>query len=342
MAATSLVKRDGTTALAALEQLEHSLSEAKELHEHVLNGRKGDALAKLCKAARLGTPMVNRAMEAKLRSERSAGAMLAKMALNGGDRKSQLHDARVKLDDLDVKCVQSHRWQRLASLPKSEFEHHLITQRAAEKELTTSYFLKLAARQPTNGKGAMHNGAGEKAASLDDLAADKFGTIYADPPWQYGNQRTRAATDNHYETMTVDELCAMSIAPLAAERAHLHLWTTNGFLPDAFRVIQAWGFDYKSCFVWCKPQMGIGNYWRVSHEFLLLGVKGGLTFADRGLMSWGEFRRAKHSAKPEEIRGFIERASPGPYLELFGRSTRDGWTVFGNQVDGDGQKRFCG
>ena len=79
---------------------------------------------------------------------------------------------------------------------------------------------------------------------LDTLIAQglKYRAIYADPPWRYGNQGTRAATDNHYPTMTVDEIAALPIAQLAADAAHLHLWTTNAFLFESKRVIEAWGF----------------------------------------------------------------------------------------------------
>lgn len=170
--------------------------------------------------------------------------------------------------------------------------------------------------------------------SLGELTGQQFGCIYADPPWQYGNQSTRAATDNHYGTLSVDELCDWPVEQCAADDAHLHLWTTNAFLFDAKRVMDAWGFEYRSVFVWVKPQMGIGNYWRVSHEFLLLGIRGNAKrFADRSLRSWAEFDRTRHSSKPEEVRGFVESASPGPYLELFGRKPVSGWTVLGNQVE---------
>ena len=87
-----------------------------------------------------------------------------------------------------------------------------------------------------------------------------------------------------------------------------------------------------SSFVWVKRQLGLGNYWRISHEFLLLGVRGRLPFRDGSLKSWMEADRTRHSAKPDEIRQMIEQASPGPFLELFGRRTVPGWTVFGNQV----------
>ena len=175
---------------------------------------------------------------------------------------------------------------------------------------------------------------GRKVSCLDELNGEKFGTVYADPPWMYGNQATRASTGNHYKTMRVEDICAMPIPGLVADDAHLHLWTTNAFLLEAFDVISAWGFEYRSCFVWVKPQMGIGNYWRVSHEFLLLGIRGDAKkFNVKDEKSWGEFPRGKHSAKPYEIRQKIERASPGPYLELFGRAVEPRWVVYGNQIE---------
>lgn len=175
---------------------------------------------------------------------------------------------------------------------------------------------------------------GDVAESLAAKSGRKFGCVYADPPWQYGNQSTRASTDNHYDTMTIADLKALPVASVVADDAHLHLWTTNAFLRDSFDVIEAWGFEYRSVFVWVKPQMGIGNYWRVSHEFLLTAIRGdSKRFNDRSLMSWLQADRTKHSAKPEAVRGFIERASPGPYLELFGRKPVGGWTVLGNQID---------
>lgn len=173
--------------------------------------------------------------------------------------------------------------------------------------------------------------------TTDDLgtlitAGRKFACIYADPAWQYGNQATRASTDNHYPTMTVDDICALPVAELAADNAHLHLWTTNGFLFEAKRVMEAWGFEYKSVMVWVKPQMGIGNYWRVSHEFLLLGTRGKCPYLNRAQMSWHRADRTSHSTKPEDFREKIELVSPGPRLELFGRKTSPGWTVWGNQI----------
>ena len=175
-----------------------------------------------------------------------------------------------------------------------------------------------------------------EAAEVLAQGRAQFGTIYADPPWPYDNQATRAATGRHYDTLSVDKIADLRIdskpvAEWAAADAHLHLWTTNAFLFDAARVIEAWGFEYKSCFVWVKPQMGIGNYWRVAHEFLLLAVRGSASFRNHAARSWLEARREKHSSKPEAVRRLIESASPAPRLELFGRRKAAGWTVWGNE-----------
>jgi len=179
--------------------------------------------------------------------------------------------------------------------------------------------------------------AGHSLTSLTELVSQglTFPTVYADPPWAYTNAVSRAAAVNHYPTMSVDEICREPVRELAEKNAHLHLWTTNGFLRDAFEVMEAWGFEFKSCLIWVKDEIGMGNYWRVSHEFLLLGVRDSLTFRDRTLPSWIKARRTDHSRKPSKVRELIERASPGPYLELYGREElpNSAWTVYGNRIE---------
>lgn len=174
----------------------------------------------------------------------------------------------------------------------------------------------------------------------------KFATIVADPPWRYGNTSTRGAAENHYPTMSIEELCDLDVVPTrAADQAHLYLWTTAGHLPEAFRVMEAWGFEYKTYLVWVKPQMGMGNYFRVSTELVLFGVKGGMRTQHRGLKNYFDYKRAKHSAKPPQFHDLVQQASPGPFLELFSRCNADqmltgcpcskcrlGWSVWGNQA----------
>jgi N6-adenosine-specific RNA methylase IME4 len=234
-----------------------------------------------------------------------------------------------------VSRIQSHRWQLVSSVEEEVFEQILARARDSQNEITTAAVIKLAKkiRAEQSARGSRTGGT----CTVEDLGVlvsreARFSTVYADPPWRYGNQGTRAATDNHYVTMTVEEIAALPVAGLVADDAHLHLWTTNAFLFDARSIIEAWGFEYKSCFVWVKPEMGIGNYWRVSHEFMLLGVRGRCPFLDKSQMSWIQASRTHHSAKPGGVRSIIEAVSPGPYLELFGRDAVEGWTVWGNEV----------
>lgn len=162
----------------------------------------------------------------------------------------------------------------------------------------------------------------------------RFPTIYAAPPWRYDNTSSRGAAANHYPTMTVEEICAEPVEKLAEDNSHLHLWTTNAFLLPAMKVMDAWGFSFKSCLVWLKNEIGCGNYWRLAHEYLLLGVRGHLVFRNKALPSWIQTSRTIHSRKPAKVRALIEKASPGPYLELYGREhlPNSDWTVFGDQI----------
>jgi N6-adenosine-specific RNA methylase IME4 len=274
--------------------------------------------------------------ELKLLAEWKGGGILADELGFGRPNKVSINPT---LSKLGLSRDVSSQWQKIAAIPRDELEGMLAKAREDSSPITMAaallkakqYFSR-SRRQHTN-----HPVEGDMCV-IDDLATAgaegrKFGTIYADPPWLYGNQGTRASTDNHYDGMTVEEIAAMPVADLAADESHLHLWTTNAFLFDAKTIIEAWGFEYKSCFLWVKPQMGIGNYWRVSHEFLLLGVRGNLTFSDRAQMSWLEAKRGRHSAKPEQVRQIIEKTSPGPRLELFARSVVENWAVWGNEIE---------
>lgn len=168
-------------------------------------------------------------------------------------------------------------------------------------------------------------------------AIRKFKVIYADPPWDIAQAGARGAA-NHYDLMTLDRIKQMPVAALAADNATLLLWTTNAALPGALEVMKAWGFEYKTNAVWDKYYMGLGNYFRGSHEILLHGVRGRAPFKFRGQRSTLLFPRQDHSRKPEEMIPLIERVLDGPYLELFARqrpNSRRDWSVWGNEIESD-------
>lgn len=194
---------------------------------------------------------------------------------------------------------------------------------------------------------------------LDEIAAVErelfaelsppYATIVADPPWpQKGagalvgregfGDATGASKPMPYSTMTVAEIAALPVAGLAAADAHLYLWTTNGFLRDAFDVIEAWGFRYSTTLVWTKAPMGggLGGAYGISTEFLLYARRGRLPERQRVGTTWFAWKRRYdargkplHSAKPPPALDVVESVSPGPYIELFARERRLGWDSWG-------------
>lgn len=174
--------------------------------------------------------------------------------------------------------------------------------------------------------------------SLKGIQSTKrFKTLYADPPWDIQQKGARGAAQ-HYDLMNIDRIKMMPIADLMDDNSTLLLWTTNAALPQALEVMAAWGFTYKTNAVWDKYYMGLGNYFRGSHEILLHGVRGKAPFKFRGQRSTLLFPRQGHSHKPEEMIPLIERVLDGPYLELFARrrpNSREDWSVWGNEIDSD-------
>jgi N6-adenosine-specific RNA methylase IME4 len=189
--------------------------------------------------------------------------------------------------------------------------------------------------------------------SENDLLAitrgEKVRTILADPPWRFRNKSGKIAPEHRrltrYSTMTLDEIREMPIESVTANTAHLYLWCPNALLPDGLAVMCAWGFNYKSNLIWHKVRRdggsdgrGVGFYFRNVTEVVLFGVrgKGARTLQPaRRQVNLLATRKREHSRKPDELYDIIEACSPGPYLELFARGTREGWISWGNQADED-------
>jgi N6-adenosine-specific RNA methylase IME4 len=164
----------------------------------------------------------------------------------------------------------------------------------------------------------------------------KYRVIYADPPWQYGDERSGfGGAIDHYNTMTMEELKAMPVASLSEDNAVLFLWCTAPLLPEAVELINAWGFKYKTNIVWDKVRANLGNYTSVRHEHLFIATKGSgvpdnMTRVDSVQVVE---RVGRHSEKPEEFRNIIESLyTYGNKLEMFARKQVDGWEVFGNEL----------
>lgn len=179
------------------------------------------------------------------------------------------------------------------------------------------------------------------------LAGNKFGTILADPPWQFQNRTGKVAPEHRrlqrYGTMILQEIMGLPVSEAAAEVCHLYLWVPNALLPDGLRVMAAWGFQYKTNVVWHKIRKdggsdgrGVGFYFRNVTELLLFGVRGKNARTlepGRSQVNYLCSRKREHSRKPDEQYRIIESCSSGPYLELFGRGVRQGWATWGNEAD---------
>ncbi len=158
----------------------------------------------------------------------------------------------------------------------------------------------------------------------------KYRVIYADPPWQYNNSGFVTSAEKQYPTMSTEEIGNLPVRDLADENAVLFLWATNPLLEDALKVCKAWGFDYKTNFVWIKNQHTSGFYCFGQHELLFIATKGSMLPKADGLRSSVvNAMRREHSRKPDEFYDIIEAMYDGPYIELFARNNREGWAGWG-------------
>lgn len=182
---------------------------------------------------------------------------------------------------------------------------------------------------------------------LQFAGTKRFGTILADPPWQFQNKTGKVAPEhkrlNRYSTMTLEDIKRLPVNQVTADVAHLYLWVPNALLPDGLAVLNAWGFTYKGNIVWEKVRKdggpdgrGVGFYFRNVTELILFGVKGKnarTRAAGRRQVNFIATRKREHSRKPDEQYPIIEACSHGPLLELFARGVRKGWSAWGNQAD---------
>jgi N6-adenosine-specific RNA methylase IME4 len=183
---------------------------------------------------------------------------------------------------------------------------------------------------------------------------EPFKTAIIDPPWPYDRSSNHKGlsgyADKQYNPMSIKDLMTLRVKELVSK--YIFMWTAGPFLPDGLALLDAWDFDYKTQLVWHKtPGLGVGYWFRGDHEMVLVAKKknvASIRTNERSLFKNEEpslfdepslfaAKRLGHSEKPDYIHKLIEKHFPGPYLELFGRKGRDGWTILGNEAPGDGR-----
>lgn len=217
----------------------------------------------------------------------------------------------------------------LAQLPAAS--QNALADRAATGE-------KVSAKSEVK-KAARRERESSLAAKQAALPEKRYGVVYADPEWRFevysrdtGMDR---AADNHYPTSGTDAICARPVSDIAAEDCVLFLWATAPMLPDALRVMESWGFEYKSHCIWAKDRIGTGYWFRNQHELLLVGTRGNVPAPAMGtqIASLVDAPVGKHSAKPDQFYELIEAYFPNlPKIELNARRAREGWDAWGYEA----------
>lgn len=174
----------------------------------------------------------------------------------------------------------------------------------------------------------------------------QFRTVLADPPWRFQNRTGKMAPEHkrlsRYGTMSLDEIMELPVAQAVLPKAHLYLWVPNALILEGIEVMRRWGFTYKTNIIWYKIRKdggpdgrGVGFYFRNVTELILFGIRGTKNRTlkpGRTQTNIIVSRKREHSRKPDEQYRLIERCSPGPYLEMFARHHREGWSQWGDQA----------
>lgn len=178
-----------------------------------------------------------------------------------------------------------------------------------------------------------------RAGGVTEAPADKYRIVYADPPWDYGAHAQpdyQTEQRDHYPVMELQAICDVPVEEWVEDDAVLFLWATSPILEKSFEVVHAWGFEYKTTFVWDKIKHNMGHYNSVRHEFLLVCTRGACQPDTKQLFDSVQSieRSKKHSQKPAEFYDIIETLyTHGRRLEIFARAERDGWDVYGHLAE---------
>jgi len=329
--------------LVLLSKAEKVLTEANTVDEVKDLRDKAVAVKAYAKKAKMGQRIVVEAAAIKLRAERRLGQMLQAIELADaapgnqytGPNASADDEPRIYLRDLGITKSDSSRTQRLATLPQEVFDRYLTDNMQAGREPTMAGVLRLAAHGVTTDsrKATALCRANSPIATLVETGT-RFSAIYADPPWADMNTR-KALRGEADGRLTFEGLCSFPVRDVCSDTAHLHLRATNSTLLHALDLMEAWGFSYGSCLVTIHRPLAPGNYWHEAHAFVLLGVRGRMSFLKADIPSWIECDADQIGSVSTMIRQLIETVSPGPYLQIIGPrayETSPAWVVCDDPV----------
>lgn len=319
-----------------VDEVKSIRDKALAMEVYAFQAKDGELAAAAVELKRRATRRLGELMKA----DREAGKLAkgTRGQLAGGVKKAPPAETTLADQGIDKSLAKAAR--EAERTPEDQFEAETEDAKraaiaAAEGDKKPAKDLRRKQQDKKRAKrAARERDLGEKIEALPDA---RFGVILADPPWRFDPYSDETgmdrAAENHYPTMRTGAIAALEVP--AADDCVLFLWATAPMLPAALEVMRAWGFEYKSHFVWVKDRLGTGYWTRNKHELLLIGTRGKVPAPAMG----DQYESAisapvgKHSAKPECFREIIEDMFPTlPRVELFAREPRSGWSAWGNEV----------
>jgi len=326
--------------LARLEQVGAMLTEARTAQDVKQIIDMAELVRIHAKRTKMGTDVVNSVTEFQVKAERQLGEVLNAMPMQGPGQYQQKSNGTAEepllipptLAEIGISKKQSSRAQKLAEITPEALDAHIQKQKQAGDEITVNKLL----RDMETEKNKQDREQERIAAAAIPLPANTYRCIVIDPPWQikkiarelYPNQ-----TVMDYPMMAEDELRQLPVTTLADTDCHLYLWITHKYLPLGLQLAESWGFRYQCVMTWVKNVGFTPFSWMYSTEHVLFCRRGNLDLLQLGRRLDFAAPRREHSRKPDIFYDLVRDVSPGPRLDMFARESRDGFDLWGNDVN---------
>lgn len=331
--------------LEKISTFRYKLAVAETFEELSFLGSASDAWAEFARKEKLSLDKQNEIGQYRIEVMEKLGSWLDEKFPHGApeNNTNALKNKGSVSEPLFSMPVSKHESSRARTIANadSEAKSRVIKQIKASGDVITPHRVAkdLKREEQEQRRQAVKNTVSE---NISITRQKKYRVVYADPPWYYGNDISKAKSgssytrpEDHYPTMKTSEICDLPVRDIVEDNAVLFIWVTSPLLEESFSVVNAWGFTYKTSFVWDKVGHNFGHYNSVRHEFLLICTKGSCTPDNKKLIDSVQTieKSRTHSEKPVAFYEIIESMyTQGGKIELFARSKREGWDSFGNQL----------
>jgi len=324
-----------TFDLIKWDEIRTQIEKAKDIQELTKMSDKLEAIRVMAKLSKQSLEVQNRIAEYRLRVERKKGEWLHKNIERkgtGSNQYQELKSTTSTLADIGISKDESSKSQRIAGLNDKQFEEYIQDTKATNEEVTLAGAVKLA-KQIIRGEKIEEQIAEISKENLERPKGN-YDVIVIDPPWSYGSEKAYDPDGFRgtcpYPTMQQNELLKIKLP--TKDDCVIWLWTTNTHIPQAFELLEEWGFAPKTILTWNKVNIGIGRWLRNVTEHCILAVKGSPVWTNKTYSTLLTEKRTEHSTKPESFYKLVDEICVGRKLDYFARKKREGWDVYGDEV----------